>query len=323
MAYTLHDYSVLMTDPLKKGVVDIFRQESLLMERLPWETAGRLSIEIIRTKTLPSVSWRKIGGSFSESKATFEPIQERVFDVGGYIDVDKLLVKASSIVDQRAIQEKAFVTSHALEFNDKFINGNPVSNADTLTGLWYRLVNDLPASQSVDGGGVDISADAASLSANFETFFDAIQTLIHRCDGHKADALLMNETVFLRIQSGLRQKGLFTTTKDNYGRVIYRWGEGGPELIDVGNKADQTTKVIGDAELTNGTALTGGTCTSVYAVKWGQEEYLSGFQEYDLDVQDIGLLENGTAYRTVIDWPLGIYMLNPRSIARLFGIQAA
>jgi hypothetical protein len=323
MAYTLHDYSMVQVDPLKKGVIDIFRKESLLMERLPWETAGALSIEILRTKALPSVSWRKIGGNFSESKGTFEPISERVFDVGGYIDVDKLLVKAKSIIDQRAIQEKQFITAHALEFNDKFVNGNPVAHADTLTGIWYRLVTDLAAAQSISLSSLDISPDATTLSANLETFLDAMGTLIHRCDGHACDALLMNETVFLRIQSALRQKGLFTTTKDSYGRTIHTWGEGGPELIDVGYKADQSTKIITDVENASGAVLTGGACTSIYAIKWGQDEYLNGFEEYALDVQDIGLLESGIAYRTVIDWPLGMYMVNPRAIARLYGLVAA
>jgi hypothetical protein len=120
----------------------------------------------------------------------------------------------------------------------------------------------------------------------------------------------------------LRQKGLYATTKDSFGRTIVTWGEGGPKIIDAGCKADQATNIITDVELTNGTALTGGTATSIYAVKLG-DKFLKGFQLYSLEVDDIGKLESGIAFRTVIDWPLGIYTVSPRSIARLSGLVAA
>jgi len=323
MAYLLADYGRLAVDPLKKAVVDVYRRESMIMDRLTFESANKLAIEIIRTKTLPTVSWRKIGGTFSESKATFEPIQERVFMAGGYIDVDKALVKADSIINQRAVQSDAFVTSLAYEFNDKLINGNPESNVDAPTGLWYRLVKDFDAAQTILGGGLDISPDATGLSANFDIYLDRIAELVHAVDGHKADLLVMNSTLYLRTVSALRQKGLFATTQDSYGRTVATWGPGGPEIIDLGVKADQATNIIGNVELVDGSALTGNYATSVYAAKLGMDKYLCGFQEYDMDVADIGLLESGVAFRTVVDWPMGIYMVNPRSVARLVGIIAA
>jgi hypothetical protein len=88
----------------------------------------------------------------------------------------------------------------------------------------------------------------------------------------------------------------------------------------LGFKADQTTKIITDTE--NGTALTGGATTSVYAVKFG-DEYLNAWQFEPISVEDIGLLENGVSVRTIIDWGIGLYMYNPRSVARLYGVVAA
>jgi len=37
----------------------------------------------------------------------------------------------------------------------------------------------------------------------------------------------------------------------------------------------------------------------------------------------VGLLESGAAYRTVVDWPIGIFAVNPRSFAQLSGVVAA
>ena len=77
MAYTLAEAARLMTDPLKKGIIDIFRRESLIMDKLSWEDAGTLSIKVLRNKTLPTVYWRKIGGIFTESKGEVEELEER------------------------------------------------------------------------------------------------------------------------------------------------------------------------------------------------------------------------------------------------------
>lgn len=321
MAYTLQDFARLADSDLKRGVIDVFRRESFVMDILPIENSDTLSLQVMRTKDLPTVAFRKIGSSFSESKGTFEPVEENVYDMGGYIDVDKLLDKSKSIVNQRALQADMFVTSLAYNFNDYFINGDPIVDADGLVGMWYRIKNHV-SGQEINAGGLDVSPDATSLAANQVKLMDYIMQLIHSIEGHGADACWMNDTMYLRLMSALRAAGLYDTTQDNYARTVSTYGPGGPWLYDIGVKSDQSTKIIGNVEATNGTAKTGGTATSIYANKFG-EKYLQGFQLYDIDVEDIGLLESGVAYRTVVDWPLGLYMVNPRSIGQLSGVVAA
>lgn len=321
MAYTLADFLRLADSDLKKGVIDVFRRESFAMDLMSFPGIDGLSTQVMRTKSLPTVAFRKIGGTWSESKGEVEPIQENVYQMGGYFDVDKVLDKAKSIVNQRALQADMFVTSLAYNFNDYFINGDPTADADGFTGLWYRLVNHLAAAQSVAGGSIDISADSTSLAADQVTLVDLIHQANHACEGHGCDAIFVNSTLFLRLGSALRASGLLDTTQDNYGRTVETFGPGGPMIYDLGVKADQSTLIITNAE-TSGTVKTGGTLTSAYFVKFG-ENFLSGFQLYGVDVNDIGLLENGVAYRTVIDWPVGLALINPRSVARIHSIQAS
>jgi hypothetical protein len=151
---------------------------------------------------------------------------------------------------------------------------------------------------------------------------DGLDALIDACDGHTADLLIMNGTLRLRLIASLRQQKMFATDKDSFGRVIYRYGEGGPEIVNAGPKADQTTEIIGNVELTNGTAITGGAATSIYAVKLAPMKYLQGIQEYALRTADLGELEAKPVYRVRVDWPVGIALINPRSIARACGIIA-
>jgi len=100
------------------------------------------------------------------------------------------------------------------------------------------------------------------------------------------------------------------------------YGQGGPLFIPMGYKADQTTKIIAHTEADAGTALTGGDATSVYALKFG-EPFLAGFYLRDINVEDVGKLEDGVTMRDNIDWYPGIYHTHPRAMARLVGIVAA
>lgn len=324
MPYTLADMARVEADPLKAAVIDVLRRESFMMEYLTWDTIDGLSTQILRTKSLPTVAFRKIGTAFADSKGQIEPISERVFDIGGMIDIDKVLVKAKTIVDQRALQSDMYVTAISYAFNDYCINGDPTVDEDGLTGLWYRSLNYWPAEQHINLAGLDISADAgAPLAANEDTFLDGLQSAIHALDGHKADLIVANDTLYLRLLSVIRKKGLFATVEDSYGRTVATFGPGGPKIVDLGVKADQTTRIIGNVENSIGTLLTTGGSTSVYVMRLGMEKYLQGIQLYDVDVQDIGLLESGVGFRTVVDWPVGLMHIHGKACSRLSGINAA
>jgi len=323
MPLTLADFARLSTDPVKRGVVMTWQMESFLMDKLPWEAAGTLHIEVIRMKKAPVPTWRKLNASFTEDKATAEPIQEQVFDIGGNCDVDYQLVHATNqIVNPRSFQTEAYSKAIAYAVNDVLINGDPTVNEDALIGLKYRIMALLPAAQHINLAGLDVSPDAAGLAANEDTLLDALNSITWRLDGHKGSCIVCNDTLFLRLQSALRKKGLLSQTQDQFGRIIYSFL--GMPIIDLGfTTPDGTTKVIIDTEPTDG-SLYGSAAgsTSLYVLRTGGQ-YVNGFYQYPMRVEDLGLIDSGVHYRTLIEWPIGIYMVNPRSVARLSGIVAA
>lgn len=326
MAYTMQDFANLARkDPLRSGVIDVLRRDSFMMDSLPWTPVETLAVEFIKSGTLPTVAFRKIGNTFTESKATVEPVTERVFNIGGFFDVDKAYVKSAQLIDQRAYQAEQFVTSMAFSFQDYAINGSPLVDVDGFTGLFYRVVNELAAAQDINvegGAGLDVSMDAAALAANQTKLMGYLDQVIDACDRKECDELWMNSSMRLALIAAIRDSGLFSQDQDNFGRKVVRFGPDGPIIRDAGLKSDQVTNIITNVELLDGTALTGGTGTSIYAVKYG-EDYLQGINLGDVDTNNIGLLENGVSYRTVIDWFVGITYVNPRSFARLSGIVAA
>ena len=319
MAYlTLADYAA-SPKPLMAGVADVLRHASPIMDMLPFVNTGSLSVETLRQAALPSISWRKAGESHGSGKGRVDLVKEQAYSFGNYIDVDKVYVKQdNSLYDARALWTKQTVTSMAFEFNNQFINGDPTAgDPDVLPGLFWRIKYDLAAAQAVDAGGIDITT--AVTAANIQAMLDKLDALLYEMPEGQADALIMNRQAYLRLQSLFRQSNALPNTTNKLGLTVpsYR----GAMLIDAGMKQDQASQIIGNVELANGTALTGGTFSSIYAVRFGTE-YLTGWQEYGLEVDDLGLLNDCVTYRTIVDWVIGLGITHPRSVARLYDIKA-
>ena len=318
VALTLNDYAQ-SPKALVAGVAKVLQEASPLMDTVPFVDTGSLSINVVRESTRPTAAWRKIGAAHGSSKGSTDMVEEVAFSLGNSIDVDKVYVRAKNVLyDARALQARQTLESVAFEFNDAFINGDPTVTPDRPTGLYFRVTNDMPASQRIDAGGIDISPDTADASAAYK-FFDALDQLIYAMPGHTASALVCNDTVLMRYWSLARKSGLLATTKDNLDREFYTYK--GAKIIDAGFKVNSVAKVMGNVETAAG-LLTGSTRSSIFAVKFGPE-YLTGWQQYSLDVQDLGLLDDGVTYRSLVDWMVGLAVTHPQSVARLYNIVAA
>lgn len=326
---TLWDYA---TDPndLVAGVAKVLREDSKFMDAMTFEPIASLGVKVTREGTMPNVSWRRAGanhGSVKAGKPT--EIQEQAYSIGNEVDVDKVYMmdKSPRLYNPMTYQTDMVVRGIARAFTNVVINGLP-TDEDNPVGLYWRIMNDLGADQrlSAGGSGLDISGDATSLAQNIQTFIDLLDQLLISVNGSleaggSGVLLLANDTLISRLNSAFRQSGLLATTQDALGR---KWLEyKGARIIDMGRKYDDTTRIIGNVELTNGTALTGGTATSLYAVKLGKE-YFTAWQMYGLDVSEPTLDPvHKVTYTSVIDWVIGLALSNPRSAARLYGLIAA
>lgn len=317
-AVLLTDQLKVERDPLRAGVLNELLIRSDVMQLLPFETLNRLNVRITRWKTLPSVAFRQLNASYAESTGTTEQLEETVYPLGGDIDVDVAFVKdQGSIVDHRALQRQMKARATAYQFNDSFISGDQAANPDSFSGIKKRIAS-LPSTQSVSGGtnGLDVRAS----TANMFTFLKLLDQTMYWIDGGMGmvTALLMNDDSFLGITDVLRQRNLLTTLVDAFGRIIYQYGPNGPRLIDMGVKADQTTKIITTTETQGNTSDN----TSIYAVRFGQAgDYLHGIEQYPLDIRDLGEQQTKPVYRDRLDWPVGLAHWNDRSIVRLYGVR--
>jgi len=318
MAFTLADYE-LTAPPLTRAVVKTWREASLIMDMLSYKTDNQLSQEGIRFNSLPTVPWRKIGESFTDVKVVPDPWRERLHFMGAKIDVPKEYVEAKSLVDIRAQQSEAIMQGAAFAFNDAFFNNFPTTDEDAVVGLWYRIKNELGANQAFDAG-LDVSPDTSVTSWQHK-MFDQVDDLLDRVDGEaNQKVLFMGRTLYYRFVSALRSSNqLFT--EDYLGRKLTTYGMGGAKIAQAGYKVDQSTQILGDVE-SSFTALTGGSDSSMYCVRFG-EPYVAGWVMKMPTAEDVGLLEDRVNYRTVVDGSIGLYIVSPRPVAIAWGWTAA
>lgn len=327
VALTLADYAA-MPSKLVAGVAKVLRENSVFMDVLPFKDVGALAVEVNRETGMNNVAWRRIGNAHGSTKAPKpEKVMEQAFSIGNNITVDKVYMKDRTprLYDPMTHQTVTTTKSIARNFTDKAINGIP-ADIDNPVGLAYRVMNDSPSSQRLDAGGVDISSDASTLSTNIQTYIDKLDALLYAVnDNPVGDGsgvyFLTNDTVLLRTQSCFRQSGILSTTQDSLGRIFTTYK--GAKFIDMGFKYDEATRIMLNTELANGTASTGATFSSIYAVRLGDDAF-TGWQEYALEVTPPVLdPADNVTYRSTIDWVVGLAVSHPRSIARLYDIQAA
>lgn len=316
---TLVEFSKISKDPLVKSVAMTLWQESEPMKYIPMETTNTLFKKMVRVQTLPSVARRKLNVGWASSTGKTEPVLEGISLVGGNIDVDKEMVEGNqTIEDVRAIQQEMKVRAMAYEFNYNFINGAIASDADNFDGLYARCnASDMSAQKLLSATGSNLITDTQAHALDFLAEMDK---LTYAIDGHNPTFLITNAVGIRKINQALRIGAVLNQNKDQFGHLVTMWGDNVP-IYDIGVKADQSTAIMPD-EVIAGTYATGD-YFSIYAVKIGEGTDFWGLQKHALEVKDMGLLEDAVTYRTNVNWPVGLALINKRAISRLYGIRKA
>lgn len=327
-ALSMAQYAVMSNDPMVQAVTFSLLDMGTAMTDIPFVNKKTLIANGVRwTGNLPTVNWGSINSDPVTTVGTPSPYQEQAYIMRNAIDVDKVYVDdMNAIVDPRGAQLAAYLKSVAYDFNKKFIlNDHTSGDAGSFIGIKYRLDNPNTygtwSSAKIDAGGVDLSiAGMTQATANhFIEFLDQLLWSVDSADGQGV-TLYMNEVMKRRIGTALRLMGTsggLTITKDQYDRTIETYK--GAILKDIGYQADQATRIIPVVESSAG-AQSGGTYTSIYAVNYSADHFF-GWQYEPVAAHDLGLLNNGVIYRTVIDWAGGLMNANIRSLGRLYDIK--
>ena len=307
MALTLIEAAKLAQTPLQSGVIETIAKNSGVLERLPFLPVSSNAYTYNRESVLPGVAFRAIGESYTESTGVINPITERLAILGGFSDYDRALVKTQgSVNDLRAVHDAMKAKAESLHFTKHFFNGDSAADPKAFDGLKVRLTGDQVISMGSSDGG-----DVLTLS-KLDEMIDAVVG--------GPDAIFLNKRLRRKVSDLVRAAGQSVeTVSDAFGRQLSAYAS--IPLVVV--EGDETgTEILGFSEpdLDNGDKSV---TASIYGVKFGAGEFVSGLQCGELDVIDMGLYGGGVAYRTLIEWITGVACFHPRAAARLRGIKNA
>lgn len=316
MAVTLAQAALASTDDLQRGVIETFVMESPVLDRLPLMPIEGNSYAYNKEGTLPGVAFRGVNEAYVESTGTINQASEGLVIMGGDADVDRFIQQTrSNINDQRAIQTAMKVKAAAYKFQSAFFNGDVAVDPKGFDGLKKRLIG----AQVISAGtnGVPVLGNGASDS---QDFFDLLDGLLAQVPGlNEANgALYANRNVRAKIKSaGRRIGGVEMVKEDMTGKRVLMWN--GVPVLDPG--ADPTGAQI----LGNETQGTASDASSIYAVKFGEDEGdqgVTGLTNGGVMVDDLGMLQEKAAYRTRIEFYCGLALFSGKAAARLTGVLA-
>jgi len=305
MALTLAEASKLSNDMLLQGVVETIVKDSPILQHLPFIEIVGNGLTYNQEKTLPSIDFYDVGDTWAESTPTFEQITANLKIMGGDADLDNFLKATRSNVQDL---ETAVIELKAKALRDKFedtvIYGDPSQNAKQFDGL-KELIDTATASDQLIAMG---DTGATLTLAKLDELIDAVK-------GGKPDMLLMSRRSRRKINALVRAAGgMMDTDRDTWGNFVQLW-DGVP--IGVNDWILDTHVLVDGLE----TATTGGTCSTIYAVQFGEGALCGLTSPGFLQVEPIGSLENKDASRTRVKWYVSLALFSSIKAAALIGVQ--
>lgn len=301
MALTLVESAKINSgDVVKSAVVEMFARESDVLMTLPFEGIQGNALKYNREAQLPGVAFRGVNEAFPESTGVLNPVTEALVISGGDLDVDRFIIQTQG-EGVRATHEMMKVKALAAGWTAKFIKGDAETNPREFDGLQKRLIGDQVISAGATAGGA-----ALSLAALDETI-DAVDNPTH---------LIMSKAMRRKITAAARNpavSGYVTYSADAFGRRVMSYNDL-PILVAYGSNGGDEILPFNEAAA-SGSA----TASSIYVVSMGDGR-LTGIQNGDMDVRDLGELQAAPVYRTRVEWYSGIAMYHGRAAARLRNI---
>ncbi len=305
MAMTLAEAAKLSNDMLLQGVIETIIKDSPALQRLPFiEIAGN-GLTYNQENTLPNIDFYDVGDTWTESTPTFTQLTANLKIMGGDADVDNFLkTTRSNIQDLQAAVIELKAKALRDKFDTTFVYGNSSTNAKEFDGL-KKLINTGTAGPQV----IAMGASGATLT------LDKLDQLIDAVKGGKPDMLLMSRRSRRKMNALVRASGSLTQTdRDQWGNFVQLW-DGVP--IGVNDYILDTHVVAGSVE----TATTGGTCSTIYAVQFGEGALCGLTSPGHIQAEPIGSLENKDATRTRVKWYVSLALFSAVKAAALIGVQ--
>ena len=270
MPITLADSKVGLADHVDQKVIDEFRRDSFILDRLTFDNAvspgtggSTLTYGYLQLKTPSVAEGRKLNSEYQAGEAikTQKTVNLKIF--GGAFEVDRVLegTAASSEISFQ-LAEKIKATKN--KFHYDFINGKSTAKGNAGTDVTPfdgldALVTGTNTEEKNATAPFDMSS-AAKIKENASEFMYALDNWLSKLS-EKPDALLVNSKTATMLKTVAKIQGYYDRSKNDFGQKVETYDE--IAIVDMGGYFDGTsTKMCVPIDAKTGT-------TSIYAVKFG------------------------------------------------------
>lgn len=243
MPVTLLQAKVGMQDKVAQVIVDEFRQNSLLLDKLTFDDAispgtggSTLTYGYVKLKTPATAQGRSINEEFTTSKAEKEESYVNLKILGTAYEIDRVIAKTGgqAFTDEVAFQADQANKATINLFHKNFIKGDSSKNAKEFDGLEKLIGSD----DAIDGSGVTVSGTVNEENADkiIELLDGAIATMIR-----KPDLIIASSKTLMKVKAAARKAGYFSHTEDAFGRKVDSYD--GIQFLDMQTYFNGSTSV--------------------------------------------------------------------------------
>ncbi len=264
MPLTLAEAKVGMTDKVDQQVIDEFRRDSLLLDKLIFDDAvspgtggSTLTYGYQRLKTPSTVAVRSLNTEYAPNEAKREKASADLVIFGGAFEIDRVIAQTSGAIDEVDFQLKEKVKAATNYFHMLVVNGTKnATGTGFVVNTFDGLKKILSGSDTEYTSAVDIST-SEKLDTNYNAFLDELDSFISKL-AEKPDLLMMNNKMLTKVRSAARRAGYYDRTKNAFGEVVETYN--GIPLMDLGEYYDGSGSVEVVTTEDDGTS-------AIYAVK--------------------------------------------------------
>lgn len=303
MALLLEEANKLSQDQLRAGVIEVFVENSPILERIDFLNLTGNAYTYNMEGALPGVAFRGVNESYTPSTGVINPQVESLKIAGGELDVDAHIIRTRG-TGVRSAHEALKIKALARSMNKAIFDGNSETDPREFDGLNRRLTG----SQKILAG-----AGGAALTQ------DMLDGLLASVPG--SNAIYVGEGGQQLLTKLLRGDSQISTGVDAFGRQVTTYA--GIPILNVG-KDSANAEILGfDEDPGDATSDT----TSIYAVRMGSadaEQDFFGLQNSGgMLVKDLGEMESKPALRTRVEWDISMVLAAPDCAGRLYGVLNA
>ena len=246
MAITLAEAKVGMADKVDQMVVDEFRRDSFLLDRLVFDDAvspgtggSTMTYGYMQLKTPSTAARRDINTEYTNNEAKREKKTADLDIFGGSFKVDRVIQSTSGAVNEIDFQMKQKIKAASNLFHYLVVNGS------TNGGKGFVQCKFDGIRKLLSGTSTEKSAEAIDLTTaeNIDKYMYSFALKINKwlqTMAERPDMLLMNGDMLAVMQYIGQKMGYFSREKNDFGHEVVSYR--GIAMVDAGRYYDGTAE---------------------------------------------------------------------------------